>query len=166
VVGLGSNAAFVTEPDVEVGPCPAPSTVSDLLARRGLVQHRCRRHAPVHPVVVRPDTAAPNDLWTADFKGQSRTGIGLYCYPLTIADQHTRYLLVCHGLLSTEPATARPVFERAFRAYGLPVAIRTDNGAVRDARRARPLVSERVVDAARDRPPADSPGPSPGEWRA
>ena len=73
-------------------------------------------------------TAAPNDVWTADFKGQFRTGNGVYCYPLTIADQHTRFLLECHGLLSTETATARPVFERVFREYGLPAAIRTDNG--------------------------------------
>ncbi|MBC7673528.1 MAG: transposase family protein [Polaromonas sp.] len=73
-------------------------------------------------------TSTPNDLWTADFKGQFRTGNGVYCYPLTIADQHTRYLLTCHGLLSTETVTARPIFERAFREYGLPRAIRTDNG--------------------------------------
>jgi transposase InsO family protein len=78
--------------------------------------------------VVPPTTAAPNDLWTADFKGQFRTGNGVYCYPLTIADQHTRFLLACHGLLSTQTVTARPVFERAFREYGLPGAIRTDNG--------------------------------------
>jgi transposase InsO family protein len=78
--------------------------------------------------VVRPVTVAPNDLWTADFKGQFRTGDGRYCYPLTIADQHTRFLLTCHGLLSTETVTAKPVFERAFQEYGLPAAIRTDNG--------------------------------------
>ncbi len=52
----------------------------------------------------------------------------MYCYPLTIADQHTRYLLTCHGLLSTETLTAKPIFERTFREYGLPLAIRTDNG--------------------------------------
>jgi transposase InsO family protein len=107
---------------------PAPSTVADLLARRGLVQRRRRRRAPVHPGVVRPTTAAPNDLWTADFKGQFRTNNGEYCYPLTIADQHTRFLLTCRGLLSTQTITARPVFERTFREYGLPIAIRTDNG--------------------------------------
>jgi putative transposase len=61
-------------------------------------------------------------------QGQFRTGNGVYCYPLTIADQHTRFLLECHGLLSTETATARPVFERVFREYGLPAAMRTDNG--------------------------------------
>jgi transposase InsO family protein len=107
---------------------PAASTVADLLARRGLVQKRRRRRAPTHPGVVRPTTVAPNDLWTADFKGQFRTGDAVYCYPLTIADQHTRFLLTCRGLLSTQTVTARPVFERAFREYGLPIAIRTDNG--------------------------------------
>ena len=107
---------------------PAASTAADLLARRGLVQRRRRRRPHLHPGVIRPTTVAPNDLWTADFKGQFRTGNGQYCYPLTIADQHTRFLLTCRGLLSTQTVTARPVFERAFREYGLPIAIRTDNG--------------------------------------
>jgi transposase InsO family protein len=107
---------------------PAPSTVADLLARRGLVKRRRLRRKPIHPGVVRPDTAAPNDLWTADFKGEFRTGNGLYCYPLTIADLHSRYLLTCRGVLSTKTVVAKPVFEQAFREYGLPIAIRTDNG--------------------------------------
>jgi putative transposase len=107
---------------------PAPSTVADLLARRGLVKRRRSRRKPIHPGVVRPDTAAPNDLWTADFKGQFRTGDGQYCYPLTVADQHTRYLLSCHGVLTTKTHVTKPVFERAFREFGLPIAIRTDNG--------------------------------------
>lgn len=107
---------------------PAVSTVHDLLARRGLIQKRRRRRPHQHPGVVPPTTAEPNDLWTADFKGQFTTRDGIYCYPLTIADQHTRYLLTCHGLPSTHGAGARLIFERAFRTYGLPRAIRTDNG--------------------------------------
>lgn len=107
---------------------PAASTAADLLARRGLVLKRRTRRPTLHPGVVPPTTTEPNDLWTADFKGQFRTGNRLYCYPLTIADQHTRFLLACHGLLSTQTVTARPVFERAFQEYGLPLAIRTDNG--------------------------------------
>ena len=107
---------------------PAASTVADLLARRGLVHKRRARRAAVHPGVVRPMTVAPNDLWTADFKGQFRTGDGQYCYPLTLADQHTRYLLACRGVRSTQTVTAKPIFERAFRDFGLPLAIRTDNG--------------------------------------
>src|SRR6478672_10191569 len=112
----------------EIEDWPAASTAADLLARRGLVRRRRRRHPHQHPGVVPIATTHPNDLWTADFKGQFRTGNGRYCYPLTIADQHTRFLLACRGLLSTQTVTARPVFERAFREYGLPIAIRTDNG--------------------------------------
>lgn len=107
---------------------PAVSTVSDLLDRRGLVSKRRRRRPHQHPGVVPPTTTAPNDLWTADFKGHFTTQDGIYCYPLTIADQHTRYLLTCDGLPSTHGAGARTGFERAFRTYGLPRAIRTDNG--------------------------------------
>src|SRR2546425_1889153 len=107
---------------------PAISTAGDLLARRGLVKKRRRRRHYQHPGVVPATTAQPNDLWTADFKGHFRTRDGVYCYPLTIADLHTRYLLACHGLLSTRGHGVRPVFDRLFREYGLPRAIRTDNG--------------------------------------
>jgi hypothetical protein len=82
----------------------------------------------VHPGVVPPTTGGPNDLWTLDFKGQFRTRDGVYCYPLTFADQHTRFLLACRGLPSTRGQPARGVLERAFREFGLPRAIRTDNG--------------------------------------
>jgi putative transposase len=107
---------------------PAVSTVADLLTRHDLVPPRRRRRAIVHPGVVPIHTTAPNDLWTADYKGQFRTRDGVYCYPLTIADQHTRYLSGVQGLLSIEGAGARRVFERVFQEYGLPRAIRTDNG--------------------------------------
>jgi transposase InsO family protein len=107
---------------------PAASTVGDLLVREGLVTKRRRRQLHTHPGVVPPTTAEPNDLWTADFKGQFTTRDGIYCYPLTMADQHSRFLLTCHGVLSTHAVLARPVFERTFRTYGLPHALRTDNG--------------------------------------
>lgn len=107
---------------------PAISTAGDLLARHGLVKKRRRRRRYQHPGVVPATTTQPNDLWTADFKGHFRTRDGRYCYPLTIADQHTRFLLACHGLLSTKSHGVRPVFEQLFREYGLPRAIRTDNG--------------------------------------
>ena len=107
---------------------PAVSTAGDLLARRGLVKKRRRRRQWQHPGVVPATTRQPNDLWTADFKGHFRTRDTLYCYPLTVADQHTRYLLACHGLLSTKGHGVRPIFDRLFREYGLPRAIRTDNG--------------------------------------
>ena len=112
-------------PDIE---WPAVSTAGDLLKREGLVKRRRPRYRPQHPGVVAPVTQAPNDLWTTDFKGHFRTGDGRYCYPLTLLDLHSRYLLTCHGLRSTTSRTARPIFEWAFREYGLPVAIRSDNG--------------------------------------
>ena len=107
---------------------PAISTAGDLLARHGLVKKRRRRRPTQHPGVVPPTTHAPNDLWATDFKGQFRTGDRIYCYPLTVTDQHTRFLLACHGLLSTRGAGVRPIFDRLFREYGLPRAMRTDNG--------------------------------------
>jgi transposase InsO family protein len=112
----------------EMDTWPAASTVGDLLRRAGLVQGRRRRRPITHPGVVPLHTAAPNDLWTLDFKGHFKTRDGVYCYPLTLVDQHTRYLLAVHGLLSTKGEGARRVLERSFREYGLPQAIRTDNG--------------------------------------
>ena len=112
-------------PELEL---PAISTAGDLLARHGLVKKRRRRRHYQHPGVVPAVTTQPNDLWTTDFKGHFRTRDGIYCYPLTILDLHSRYLLACHGLLSTKGNGVRPVFDRVFREYGLPCAIRTDNG--------------------------------------
>jgi putative transposase len=107
---------------------PAASTAHDVLARAGLIERRRRRRSHQHPGVIPLRTAAPNDLWTMDFKGQFTTGDGRYCYPLTILDHHARYLLTCYGLPSTHGAGARAACERAFHTYGLPAAIRTDNG--------------------------------------
>jgi transposase InsO family protein len=107
---------------------PAVSTVGDLLVRHGLVTKRRRRRRSVHPGTVPPHTTEPNDLWAADFKGQFRTGDGIDCYPLTVSDQHSRYLLTCHSLRNVQTVGARPVLERAFQEYGLPLAIRTDHG--------------------------------------
>jgi len=71
---------------------------------------------------------APNEIWTADFKGHFRTRDGLYCYPLTVADGYSRFLLGCQGLFSTRHSASRPVFLRLFQEHGLPRIIRTDNG--------------------------------------
>jgi hypothetical protein len=81
-----------------------------------------------HPGKPTSSILAPNDLWSADYKGQFKTGDGRYCYPLTVADGFSRYLLGCQGLNSTAVAEAKPVFTRLFREYGLPKRIRTDNG--------------------------------------
>ena len=109
-------------------PRPAVSTAGDLLERRGLIKPRRRRRPHQHPGVVPIHAAEPNELWTIDFKGQFKTRDGVYCYPLTLADQHSRYLLACRGLRSTKGDQARGVLEWAFRTYGLPRAIRSDNG--------------------------------------
>ncbi len=107
---------------------PARSTISDVLDRRGLVERRRRRRKWEHPGAGAPETHQPNDLWTTDFKGQFRTGDGIYCYPLTIVDLHSRYLLKVHVLPNVRTEGAKPVFERLFREVGLPLAIRSDNG--------------------------------------
>jgi len=108
---------------------PAASTAGDILRRAGLVESpRRRRHGPAarRPTV---DATAPNNVWTMDFKGEFRTGDHLYCYPLTVVDLHSRYVLGCKALLSTEFAGAQPALESRFRKYGLPRAILSDNGA-------------------------------------
>ena len=107
---------------------PARTTVYDLLKRHDLIPKARRRPQLAHP--GRPLTAMtePNGIWTADFKGQFKTRDGIYCYPLTLVDGCSRYLLACQGLRSTAVATARPTFQRAFEEYGLPWGIRTDNG--------------------------------------
>jgi len=108
---------------------PADSTAGALLRKHGLTRPKRRRKKWKHPGVPTRRPSAPNELWTADFKGQFKTKDGAYCYPLTIADQHSRYLLACTGLPSVKTVDARPVFTRLFRDVGLPDAIRTDNGA-------------------------------------
>lgn len=107
---------------------PAPSTVTALLKRAGLVEPRRTRRRPVHPGRVPLVTEAPNDVWCADFKGEFLLGSGVYCYPLTVTDAHSRFVLACHALDSTRQETAVPVFERLFHEHGLPSAMRTDNG--------------------------------------
>jgi len=106
---------------------PAVSTIHVVLDRHGLVRRRKRRRykAKGTPLSMAP---TPNALWCADYKGQFRLGNRKYCYPLTITDQRSRYLLACEGLESTKEAGAFEVFERTFKEFGLPAAIRTDNG--------------------------------------
>lgn len=107
---------------------PAASSVGELLKRHGLSRARRRRPAPGHPGRPQTPMDAPNAVWTADFKGQFRTRDGVYCYPLTIVDGYSRYLLACRGLPSVETSGARDVFERLFRERGLPERLRSDNG--------------------------------------
>jgi len=108
---------------------PARSTVCDILDRSGRVQPRHRRRRWKHPGAAPINTTAPNQVWTVDFKGHFRMRNGCYCYPLTILDHHSRYLLCCHALPDVSIAGARPQFRRLFRKFGLPDAIRSDNGS-------------------------------------
>jgi putative transposase len=106
---------------------PAVSTVHAVLDRNGLVTRRKRRRYKAEGT---PLAAAhqPNGLWCADYKGEFLLGNKQYCYPLTVTDYRSRYLLSCEGLASTKSDFAFAVFERTFKDFGLPNAIRTDNG--------------------------------------
>jgi transposase InsO family protein len=107
---------------------PSTTTIDLILHRHGLVKPRKRRrHAtPAHsPLRV---AERPNHIWCADFKGEFRLGTGQYCYPLTITDRFSRYILRCEGLEGTSGAPVTQVFLDAFRDFGLPEVIRTDNG--------------------------------------
>lgn len=106
---------------------PAISTVHAVLDRHGLVKRRKRRRYKAKGTVLN-EAKAPNALWCADYKGQFRLGNRKHCYPLTVTDYRSRYLLACEGLQSTKETGAFAVFERVFKEFGLPAAIRTDNG--------------------------------------
>ena len=106
---------------------PAISTVHAVLDRNGLVTRRRKRlYKPEGtPLSV---VQQPNELWCADYKGEFMLADRRYCYPLTITDAASRYLLSCEALSSTKGKYAFSVFERVFKDFGLPKAIRTDNG--------------------------------------
>jgi len=109
---------------------PASSTIGEMLSRQGLVKRRPRRpRRGAKPSTKLRSSTCANELWCADFKGEFRLGNRKYCYPLTISDNFSRYLIACDALESTKDGEARVVFEEAFREFGLPRAIRTDNGA-------------------------------------
>jgi putative transposase len=103
--------------------------VCDLLSRRGLVVRRRRAPRTDHAPAPRLTTiTAANQVWTTDFKGEFRTRDGRYCHPLTLRDGFSRFVLGCDALLDRGYVESRRRFERAFRAYGLPERIRSDNG--------------------------------------
>lgn len=112
-------------------PWPAASTIGTLLRRAGLIAPRRRRAGRAARVWegARSVADAPNRVWSLDFKGEFRLGNAQLCYPLTVLDQHSRYLLACHGLASTRGAEAQARLQATFAEYGLPEVIRTDNGA-------------------------------------
>jgi putative transposase len=109
-------------------PRPAISTVHAVLDRHGLVTLRRRRRRPRLTGTPLAAVGHPNGLWCADYKGEFLLRNQRYCYPLTLSDYATRYLLACEALSTTQERYAFSVFERAFQEFGLPEAMRTDNG--------------------------------------
>jgi putative transposase len=108
---------------------PARSTIFDILARNDRVRRRRSRTHWKHPGAAPLQTSAPNQVWTIDFKGQFRTRDGIYCYPLTIVDHFSRYVLCCQSFPDVRGAGVHRELRRLFRQHGLPDAIRSDNGA-------------------------------------
>jgi transposase InsO family protein len=106
---------------------PAKSTIHAVLHRHGLVKAAGRARHRAAGTPLSPGTA-PNDLWCADYKGEFKLGNGQYCYPLTVTDQASRFLLLCEALESTRENPALTAFEQLFLERGLPQAIRSDNG--------------------------------------
>jgi putative transposase len=107
---------------------PSRTTVFDILGRPGRLAKKRQRRRIGHPGAPTSTILAPNDGWSADFKGQFKTGDGRYCYPLTVTDGDSRYLLGCQAFGSTAVHEAKPVLIRLFKAFGLPKRIRTNNG--------------------------------------
>lgn len=112
-------------------PWPSPSTAGDILYRHELItpRRRRRRGRPQHPLSNTINPVAPNNVMTLDFKGQFRLGNGVVCYPLTAMDLYSRYLLGCVALGSNQYEPTLRAMERLFHTYGLPRAIRSDNGS-------------------------------------
>lgn len=106
---------------------PAKSTIHAVLDRQGLVKRARDRKTPAQGTRLSA-AVAPNELWCADFKGEFKLGNGRYCYPLTVTDQASRFLLMCEALESTREELAVTAFERLFAERGLPLSIRSDNG--------------------------------------
>jgi transposase InsO family protein len=109
---------------------PAASVAHEWIRKAGMVRPRVRARRFSHP--GKPPAVVidhPNQRWSVDFKGHFRTQDRRYCYPLTVADSFSRYVLGCEALLSTSFDLAWPVFERLFREYGLPETILSDNGS-------------------------------------
>jgi len=107
---------------------PAASTMGEILKREGLVVARKKRRRTAAYTEPLAHADGPNRVWCADFKGWFRTGDGERIDPLTITDAHSRYLLRCQAVDKMDTERVQAIFEAAFREFGLPEAIRTDNG--------------------------------------
>ena len=107
---------------------PAVSTAARILAKQGLVRPR-RRHRRAHPGCPKSIPQGPNDIWAADYKGQFRLKDGRYCFPLTVSDLASRYVLGCDAHPAISLDKTKRHFSGLFETYGLPNRIRTDNGS-------------------------------------
>lgn len=150
----------IDRPDLQL---PAASTVGDLLTREGLVKPRRRRVRPAVSTGGAIRTSQPNEIWSADYKGQFRTLDGKYCYPLTIQDSHTRFVLTIDALRSTGTKEAQPSFERTFREYGLPGDLDRQRNSLRSADTPAADAAEHLVDQTRDHATAEPAWMSAGQ---
>jgi transposase InsO family protein len=107
---------------------PAASTIGDILDRYGLIRPRRMRLRVPPSSNPLAHAQQPNDVWCVDFKGDFALGDRSRCYPLTITDAASRYLIKCESVPRPDEEYCRPHFERAFREFGLPTRIRSDNG--------------------------------------
>ncbi len=113
---------------------PCRDTIHTLLTRHGQVRRRRRAAVALVPPHHLTRPTAPNLVWTVDFKGQFCTRDGVLCYPFTLRDGFSRYVLRCHALTSVRFEVTQPQMARAFAEFGLPLCIRSDNGAPFGAR--------------------------------
>jgi transposase InsO family protein len=107
---------------------PCRDTIHQVLRRHDLVRQRVRRRPTLHPPIHLTVPTQPNVLWTTDYKGEFRTGDGAWCYPFTLRDGCSRYVLRCAALTTHTRTATQPEFVHAFRTFGLPDRIRSDNG--------------------------------------
>jgi putative transposase len=121
--------AWLTRQGTPSERLPAASTIGDILKREGLVRQR-RRRMRTPPSMTKPsvDADCPNAVWGIDFKGWFKTADGMKCYPLTVVDAYSRFLIRCEGTHSPDERFVREVLTSAFREHGMPARIRSDNG--------------------------------------
>lgn len=114
--------------DPDIRQVPSPDTITRILRRHGCIDPRKPRRRRMHPGPPLPIEPQPNATWTADFKGEFRTLDGKLCFPLTVQDGYSRFLLECRAMLRLDLEATIRSFRRLFQTFGLPRRIRTDNG--------------------------------------
>ena len=124
----GPQAPQLLLDDHPADQVPARATIHRILVRHGRVSRRRRSLLRAHPGRPQTPITGPNVVWSVDFKGQFKLGDGRYCYPLTVQDAYSRYLLACDGFDGPLLQPTQQAFRRLFREYGLPERIRSDNG--------------------------------------